>query len=229
MRERSILLVISHIICALAIASGCGSGTRHAMRPASELKQMPPGHARVIFSRAVKTGWGEAYVVVDARGGLLGEVPAQSYIDVIVPAGRVTFYGWNHKVMGDYGRATMIEGTVEAGSQYFVLVVLTKDGFDLLAPNFSGMDTRQLAMVIAEHPVELVPGQPSKLDRGRVADQLAEARERLTKQSAGERALMRTLGPQSTWAAFCMKMDELGELDKPNAAPGCRKVPTSPL
>jgi hypothetical protein len=131
--------------------------------------------------------------------------------------------------MGDYGRATMIEGTVEAGSQYWVLVVLTKDGFDLLAPNFLGMNGRQLSEVFAKSLVELVPGQPSKLDRGRVADQLAEARDRLAKQNAGERALMRVLGPQSTWAAFCARVDELGMLDKPDAPPGCTKVPTPPM
>jgi len=191
-------------------AAACGSGNRHAVRAAAAFQPLPAGHVRVIFTRPVKTGWGEAYVIASARGELLGETPAESYFDAVVPAGRIVFYGWNHKIAGDYGRATMLEGTLVEGHTYWVIVDLTKDGFELLAPNFEIMNVDSLTQVIAKHHVELVPGQPSKLDAGRVRDQMEEARERLAKQRPAERIMMRTLGPQSTTAMFCMRVDKLG-------------------
>jgi hypothetical protein len=197
-------------LLAVLIAAGCGSGNRHAVRPATTMRPLPAGHARVIFSRSVKIGWGEAYVVVNARGELLGETPAESYFDAVVPAGPVVFYGWNHKIAGDYGRATMLEGTLEEGRAYWVIVDLTKDGFELLAPNFEVMRLDGMTKVIAKTHVELVPGQPSKLDAGRVRDQMEEARERLAKQTPAERLMLRTLGLQSTTAMFCVRIQTLG-------------------
>jgi len=95
----------------------------HVPTAPDERTKLPAGHAEVIF---VAFGYGlqQAFFIVDAddSGKFVGQVPKQSRLHIVVPAGKHTYVGWYHAAMGDWAHGSLVTGTLEAGRTYQVLL-----------------------------------------------------------------------------------------------------------
>ncbi len=103
----------------LSLVAGCGIPTKpprtNVQMVRDVLEPIPEGHALVVFSR-LQYGPFQTSFVFDDLGNFVGEVRSMTRLHVTVPAGKHTFVGWGHAVLGDYGTPSLVTGDWRRGA-----------------------------------------------------------------------------------------------------------------
>lgn len=163
-----------------ALLIGCASMPKTQVQSLPDTSDaLPPGHALVVFARPSSNGPAQPFFIVDSNGRLVGELPAQSRLHVVVPAGQQTFVGWHHAVLGDYGQSTLVTGEVLAGRAYLITIGGGEYPMQFLSMPLAIPNCGLIDEVIQARRVGLDPSAgPGVFKAGKVAEQIADAQER---------------------------------------------------
>jgi len=130
-------MLAAFALVAGSLFGGCGPAVQNISVKSPAAVAAVPDQATIVIVQP--TTMFSPLNILDARGGLLGQLDARSHTVVHVPAGPVRLYAVLEKAAKTADR---IDGTVEAGRIYYASVSMRWGGVSFLALNTRSPDAR---------------------------------------------------------------------------------------